>query len=388
MYRQTYARVDLDAVTANAKCVLAEYPAKTPIAVVKANAYGHGFKVVPALEKAGISYFAVATPEEALALREVTDASVLLLEPTVPAFDAIAAEKNVTLTVDTEESALRLAGAAFPRPIRVHLKVNSGMNRLGFRDPAALARSVQRLSENASIEIEGIFTHFGTGGIYDPFYDAAVSNFRRICRDIDLNAFKLVHFDRSFTLVHHPLLPEATAYRPGIILFGFSQTLPEPRGLRKIKRALFLKRTGISSAVFENALKLRPALSLHSAVIAVQTAEKGECVGYGTAFCAPEKMRLATLGIGFADGVPKGLKRVSIGGALCPVFGEICMDMTIVAVPDTVKIGDVAEIFGNTLSTGRVASECGLNAYRLLCGVSARVPRVYTGESAEGTSHE
>jgi alanine racemase len=133
-------------------------------------------------------------------------------------------------------------------------------------------------------------------------------------------------------------------------------------------------------AILENSLKLQTAFSLYSEVVAVKKVKKGEFVGYGASFVAESDMNIATLAIGYYDGMKDSMKYVFIGGKMCRIVGSLCMDMTHVEVPEGTSAGDVAEIFGENISVLKVARNAGTSAYKLLTGITSRVPRCYGEE--------
>ncbi len=382
MYRKTWAEIDTEVLEKNAREITEKYKDYSyHIGVVKAGAYGHGFGAIHALIRGGINYLAVATPEEALAVREENRSiPVLILEPYIrrPEVVEIALKNDLTLTVDSLADAARLAGTPLPSPLKVHLKLDCGMNRLGIKRKEEVEEAVSLLSGKENLILEGIFTHFATGGILDPYYDKSLATFRHLTEGIDLKKIPIVHINRSITLVHHEKLEFETGTRHGILLYGFSQSIPEPKGLRRLKRLLTLKRLGISPCILENDLKLETAFSLFGEVISIREVKKGERIGYGAQGVAPEDQRIATLSIGYHDGVDSSLGEVFIGQKRYPIVGSACMDMITILVDGSVSVGDVAELFGKNISVSQAARKSGVNAYRLLTGIGPRVPRVYT----------
>lgn len=379
MYRNTFVKVDKNILRENVHNITKTYSEyKYFFGVVKGDAYGHGLAVIDSLIEGGVNYLAVATPEEALGLREFNrDIPVLCLEPVnTNAFFSLC-ENDITFTVDSLQNAKALNDFPLDKEIKVHIKLDTGMNRLGFKEKAELTEAFKLLSQNKNIIIEGIYTHLATSGVSDIYYDRQVKKFEELTEDIDLKKIPIVHIGRSLTLVHHSKPKFVNGIRLGICMYGFSQSLPEPTGLRKIKRKLLLKRKGISESILSNDLKLCTAFSLYSEVISVKQVKKGEFVGYSANFIAPEDMTVATLSIGYFDGINKALGKVIINGEKCEILGEICMDMTAVRVSDRVKCGDLAEIFGYSVSISEAARNMGVNAYKVFTGISHRVPRIY-----------
>lgn len=379
MYRNTYVSVDKAVLKENVHNITDKYREyKYFFGVVKGDAYGHGFHVIDALIEGGVNYLAVATADEAEKVREINaDIPLLCLEPTEEDAFSFFCESNITFTVDSLEGARELCGYNFTKKIKVHLKLDTGMNRLGFKNEDELLEAFSLLKSSENTEIEGIYTHLATSGVNDIYYDRQMANFKNLTKNINLSEIPIVHIGRSIILVHHDKPDFVNGVRLGICMYGFSGSLPEPSGLRKIKRDFLLKKKGISKSILSNDLDLKTAFSLYSQVISVKKIKKGEFVGYGADFIANEDMTVATLAIGYFDGMSKKLKNVIINDEKCEIIGEICMDMTAVKVPDTVKCGDKAEIFGDKISIRDAAKNLGVNAYRVFTSISHRVPRIY-----------
>ncbi len=376
MYRKTYACIRESVLTENVQNIRQNYPDyQYYFGVVKGNAYGHGFHVVNALAKGGINYLAVATADEALAVRQYnTELPILCLEPTVPEFWNEAAKQNVTLTVDSLALYQQIC-ATVQSPIKIHIKLDTGMNRLGIKDAAQL-KAIFDLPADKNVQIEGLYTHFATGGTNDPYYDRQLACFNRLTADIDLTKIPIVHADRSLTLVRHDKSAAVNGVRLGICMYGFSQSVAEPTGLRKLKRNWMMKKQGISPCHFGNPLQLKTAFSLYSTVLTVKAVKKGEFVGYGADYIAPQDMTVATVAIGYYDGM-RDFKKVRIGGKDRTVLGELCMDMVTVTADESIKVGDTVEIFGNEIPVRTAAARAGTSAYKVLTGITERVERIH-----------
>lgn len=380
MYRNTYVKICGETLTENARKIIETYPSyRYYIGVVKAGAYGHGEYVIKDLIRGGINYLAVSSLEEALACRRYEkEIPILVMEPVSLEHTEVFIQNGITMTVDSPDTCHALCRLSLSAPLKVHLKLDCGMNRLGVKDKKEAEECVKLLSEQDGIELEGIFTHIATSGVSDPYYDRSIQTFLELTQGIDLAQIPLVHINRSITLVHHTPLPFETGVRLGIVLYGLAQSIPEPKGLRKWKREWMLKRSGISRAILSNDLTLKTAFSLYSRVISIRTVQKGEAVGYGATYIASEPMRIATLPIGYHDGVEKGLGSVMIHDKEFAIVGEVCMDMISVKVDESVSVGDEAELFGDRISIAQAARRSGKNAYRLFTGITHRVPRLYS----------
>lgn len=386
MQRKTYAYIDGNILENNIKEIKKKYPDyKYYIGVVKNNAYHHGMKCVLDMIRGGINYFAVSSLEEALALRKYTDYPVLILEPISLEFVSDAINNNITLTVESLEYTKELLKEDIYSELKVHLAVDSGMNRLGFQTRKELDEALKLLKEHKKIVVEGLFTHFATSGVMDPHWDNQVKKFLNITKNIDLSKIPMVHLGRSLTLVNHPKLEYANAVRLGIIMYGFSQSRKEGSSLRsklqKLKRNHYQKKYECSKTFLENDLKLNTAMSLYTEVISTRKVHTGDIVGYN-AYPIKEDGYILTLPVGYADGVTKDYKEVAIESKRYKIVSD-CMDMIMVYSETPIKVGTKVEIFGRTIPISSVTRRLGLNSYHLFNQISDRVVRVHRSNDIE-----
>lgn len=379
MYRKTYVKIDGKKLEKNIKEIVSKYDNyKYYFGVVKGNAYGHGDYIVNYLISGGVNYLAVSSLEEAISIRKYNnDIPILCLEPISLKHLSTIIENKVTITIENLLYVKELLQLNFKEKLKVHIKLDTGMNRLGFKDKIELEEAINLLKKTSNIILEGIYTHLGTTGINDIYYDKQISKFKELTKNVDLNDIPIVHIGRSVTLVNHSKLDFVNGIRLGICMYGFSNSIPEPSGLRKIKRLLKLKKLKISESKLSNNLKLETAFSLYTEVMSLRKVKKGEFVGYGANYIASEDIIVATLPIGYFDGIDKKMQYVSINNKRYEIIGEICMDMTSVKVDNTIKLHDKVEIFGDNITIKEVSRKMGSNAYHILTGISNRVPRVY-----------
>ena len=386
MQRKTYAYIDGNILENNIKEIKKKYPDyKYYIGVVKNNAYHHGMKCVLDMIRGGINYFAVSSLEEALALRKYTDYPVLILEPISLEFVSDAINNNITLTVESLEYTKELLKEDIYSELKVHLAIDSGMNRLGFQTRKELDEALKLLKEHKKIVVEGLFTHFATSGVMDPHWDNQVKKFLNITKNIDFKEIPMVHLGRSLTLVNHPKLEYANAVRLGIIMYGFSQSRKEGSSLRsklqKLKRNHYQKKYECSKTFLENDLKLNTAMSLYTEVISMRKVHTGDIVGYN-AYPIKEDGYILTLPVGYADGVTKDYKEVAIESKRYKIVSD-CMDMIMVYSETPIKVGTKVEIFGRTIPISSVTRRLGLNSYHLFNQISDRVVRVHRSNDIE-----
>ena len=382
MYRKTYAIIDEDKLKNNIKEIKAKYDNyKYYIGVVKNNAYNHGIKIINSLIEGGINYLAVSSLEEALDARKYNSKIPILCLEVIDLdyiYDCI--NNNVTITVESLEYLEKLNKIKLDFPIKIHLKLNTGMNRLGISEVNGVNKCVSIILENKKLILEGIYTHFATSGISDKYYDDQMKKFQELTKDIDLTSIPIVHLGRSLTLVNHDKPDFVNGIRLGIIMYGFSQSIKEDtslRGkLRAIKRKKLIKKLNISKTYLTNDLNLKTAFSLYSNVMTIKKVKNKEFVGYGANFFADRDIKVAIIPIGYADGVTIKYKNVSIKGQKYQIIAD-SMDMLMVKVDNTVKIGDKVEIFGENISIREASRNNGCNSYRLFNMITNRVPRIY-----------
>ena len=258
------------------------------------------------------------------------------------------------------------------KKLKVHLKLDTGMNRLGLTTKEELIGSIKLLKENKNIYLEGIYTHIATSGINDIYYDKQIEKLKELTKEINLKDIPIIHIGRSMTLVNHKKLDFVNGVRLGICMYGFSNSIKSPTGLRKIKRDLNLKKLNISESILSNDLNLKTAFTLYTEVMSLRKVEKGSFVGYGANYITSDDIIVATLPIGYFDGITKEMKYVSINNKRYEIIGDICMDMTMIKVDDTVKLHDKVEIFGDNISIRKASNLAGESNLEI-SPISARI---------------
>lgn len=389
MYRNTCIEIDVGNLQHNVKEILQKYPDyEYYFGVVKGNAYGHSDKIAKYLVESGINYLAVASLEEALSIRQdgVT-VPILCLEPINIEYLSICIKKEITITVHDMEYAKQLLEKEIMGPLKAHIKVDTGLCRLGFQDKYEIKQAVDGLRKKPNILLEGIYTHFATDGIYDVSWDNQMNQFYELTSEIDLSQFQIVHLGRSQTLLNHAKIPCSNGIRLGIIMYGYNTT-PKPlpddflNKLRKWKRKMYHKKHHISPTVTDISIDLKPAFRLYSEVMQVKKIKKGSFVGYGRVYEAQEDIYVAIIPIGYADGFSRKNKGrdILIHGKRYPLIGEINMGMIIAKVDETVKEKDKVTLIGEGLTMQEVARHIGTSVYESSCMFNNWVPRVLTKE--------
>lgn len=367
---KTYAEINLDALERNYRVIAEQIHKDTPevkiLCVVKADAYGHGAEnCVPLLASLGVRCFGVSCIEEARTVRVCapSDSDILILGYTPPEDAAELADAGFLQTVYSAEYAALLSDAAVRagKTVRIHLKIDTGMNRIGFPSdsPAENAAAVRTAMRLPGLRPEGIFTHFANADAADDASARAQhGRFLAVLEALGTDAEGLcVHCCNSAAALRFPEMRHDMV-RAGIILYGLSpdRDFPLP-------------------------VSLSPVMSFLTTVTHVHTLRAGESVSYGSCFTADRDRKIATLGVGYADGF---LRAFSAGGAVvingrrAPILGRVCMDQCMVDLGDAdVHVGDAAYIFdpdGTNLAA--LAQTAQTICYELVCLVGKRVHRV------------
>jgi len=382
--RPIWAEIRLGALVRNLRAIRKRVnPHGTPrsarrkiLAVVKANAYGHGaVPVARALARAGTDWFGVTCSAEGMELRRggIRD-RILLLTGFWPGEEKHIIEHRLTPAVTRCEQ-LRMLERAAARarrgPVAFHLKIDSGMNRLGI-SPSDVPCVARTLAACPHLKLEGIFTHFASSEVFtDEKTDQQQQVFMRTLehlRSLGVEA-PLIHLANSGGIATRPAT-WANMVRPGLILYGYHQSYDPPE----------------RNQMAAQALPLRPVLSLRTRVISLRDVPVGQGVGYNGRWVASRPSRVAVIAAGYADGLPRALTnrgRLIIRGQFVPMVGTVSMDLTaadVTEIPE-VRIGDVATIYGDdgeaSLPISEVARLVGTVTSDLCCAIGQRVPRFY-----------
>ena len=369
--KRTWAEIDLDALHHNFQLIRQATAEHTRIyAVVKADAYGHGaVKVAKTLLECGAAELAVSNVEEAAQLRaNGITCPILVLSYTPPTEVKRLAALEITQTVVSLAHAKELSAAAKQGNVslKVHIKVDTGMSRVGFvhhakEDRKAAAEEVVQAVSLPCLQAEGIFTHFAVAD--EPDATATQQQFARLMETIeDVKAqgvqFEICHCCNSAGTMRFSEM-HLDAVRPGIILYGLA---PDSSWMNPI-------------------WPLHPVMQLKTAVSMVKTLEAGASVSYGAIYTAEKEMQVATVPIGYADGYSRlmaGKAYMLVNGKKAPVIGRVCMDQCMLDVTGIdVAVGDTVTVFGEGLPVETYGGFIGTIHYESVCAVAKRVPRVY-----------
>lgn len=365
-YRPTWAEINLKNLEYNFRLVRKIVAKGVKILVpVKADAYGHGIIAVSKrLESLGVDYLGVASIDEGIILRQNgIKKPVLVLSPIFPDGARAAIENNLIPSVCAWELALRLDLEAAKRKQKavIHIKVDTGMHRLGINHHSA-SKFILRVSRLKNIAIEGIFTHFPCADNNPAFTRRQIGMFEALIRQLDKEGIRipLKHAANSLGVLDYPD-GHFNMVRPGLMVYGLS---PRDR-LRH---------------------KLLPVLSLKTRIAYVKAVEKGKGVSYGHTYVTSRKTRIATLPVGYGDGYPRSLSNKAfclIGGKRARIIGRICMDQLLADVTNikNAKTGQEVVLIGRqkdkAISAEELARLAGTIPYEIVCNLGQRIPRVY-----------
>lgn len=352
-YRDTYSEIHLDDLKDNIEYIYDKCQ-KPMMAIVKANAYGHGAVTVAKAcqETHRIAMYGVATLGEGVELREngIIDEDILVLGATRLEDALLASQYHLSISIFSMDFATALVQEQFPEPLKVHIKIDTGMNRIGLKGKEQFETALALLAQNPGICVEGVFTHYGAADELNHTYDRQFALFRSIVGD---HSFKYIHAANTAGALYHQE-DFTNLVRAGIAIYGI-----EPNGSEDTP--------------------LKQVMSLKTRVVMVKPIKKGESVGYGFTYRAKADEYLATVPIGYADGIIRKNqnRHVYINGHYYQIVGRICMDQMMIRVDANVKPGDEVEIFGEHISLNQMAKELDTIPYEILCLISMRVKKTY-----------
>ena len=365
-HKRTWAEIDLDAAERNLNILkgFIDKEKTRPCCVLKAFGYGHGDTVLMKLyQSLGVDFFAVSNIDEAIGLRKNgCTGDILILGYTDAAYAGELSEYDIIQAAVSAEYARELSAAA-EKPVRVHIKLDTGMGRIGLiaKDREKCLEEIAQIKKLPKLVPEGIFTHFAVADSLEKtsrgYTDMQKELFFSIAEEA--GGFKEVHcLNSAGAELHYD--SRSTLARFGILLYGLNPdtSLEMPKGIE-------------------------PVMEVKTVIGYIKELHEGDCVSYGRTFTAQRDMRAATLPIGYADGYPRLLSNrgeVIICGKRAKILGRVCMDQMIVDITDIpeAKIGTEVTVFGRgEITADDIAALCGSIGYEIICAVSPRVPRVY-----------
>ncbi len=371
VFDRSCVEIDLDALKANFEEIKkATTPGTGILAVVKADAYGHGaLEIAKTLIDSGAAGLCLATIDEAVELRRHgIEVPMMTLGFTDPSRFEDAVKHDVEQSVYSFEIAKALSEEAVKqgKTCRIHIKLDTGMGRIGFKTDGSETEEIVRACSLPGIEPYGVFSHFAVADTNDDEYTR--QQYRLFMNQIEELGKRGIRFSKRHICNSAGILrfPEMhlDLVRAGIILYG-------------------LMPPGCPKPVVD--IKLKPVMNWFAKVIHVKTVPAGTTISYGRHFKAERTTEVTTVGIGYADGLSRKLSNgfeLVIGGKKCPIIGNICMDMCMVDTTDLEsrpKVGDRVVVFGNERSADELADALGTINYEITCDVGKRVRRLYVG---------
>ena len=364
--RPTQLRVDLDALLNNYNKLNSLNIEKIGLAVVKADSYGLGAKVIARhLYENGVRHFATATLEEALELKDIIkDSMILVLGVINPLNVKYAVENNISLTCPSrewlEDALLQIQG--FDKKLKIHVKIDTGMGRIGASELEEL-EEINNLLASEKIDFEGIFSHYSNAdGENDNYDNYQTENFERSIK-VFTHKPKYIHIENSAgTVKYSDREDQYNLSRIGITLYGCYPS----ENIEKLDK-----------------IKLESVASLVSKVTHVKKFSKGQRLGYGISYEAKEDEYIATIPVGYADGILRRAQgfKIKVGSENCEIVGRVCMDQLMVRCSESIKVGDDVLIFGENngqkISVDDFATFQDTISYEIFCCINKRVPRVY-----------
>ncbi|WP_285529599.1 alanine racemase [Bacillus altitudinis] len=365
-YRDTWAEIDLTAIKHNVSHMKDHIGQSVLMAVVKANAYGHGdIEVARAALEAGADLLAVAFLDEAISLRNKGVKAPILVLGAVPSeYVKVAVRYNVIMTaysIDWLREVVKVMKGQMGQPIRFHLKIDSGMNRLGVKTIEQVSEVKELVHDHSFLQLEGVFTHFATADEKDEnYFGMQVDTFKTLLQPLHTDKL-LIHCANSAAGLRF----KDTLFnmvRFGISMYGLSPS-------EEIKDEL--------------PFQLEEALSLHTKLAHVKPIQKGESVSYGATYTANQDTWIGTIPIGYADGWIRKLAgtEVLVGGKRRKIAGRVCMDQFMVDLKKDIPAGEPVVLIGtqgeDKISVDEIAKRLETINYEVTCSVGYRVPRVY-----------
>ncbi len=370
MQHRCWAEIDLSAFERNLKRIQAALPSTVSyMSVVKADAYGHGMpQMVRRLMQCGVDHFAVANVREAAEIRHMGKGwPILILGPLLPEEDHYLIDYDLIGTLSTIEEARRLNAMGEQRNanVTVHLKVDTGMGRLGVWHEHAL-QMVEVIKRQPRLVLKGIYTHFSSADNDPGFTQLQRERFLNLLKHVETDAL-LIHADNSASLGSLSGNSPFNAVRVGLLQLGIQ---PYPDSVL-------------------GHVEVEPIFSFYTRVGIVKDLPKGSYISYGKSFCLERDSKIAVLTAGYADGIPISLSNrgsVLIEGQHCPIIGRVTMDQTIVDITELradIQSGDRATFIGkdkqSEITASTLSRTAGTIPWEVLCSITKRVERVYVG---------
>lgn len=360
MYRNTYVEINLDNIGKNVTQLIKKYNNyQYYFGVVNSNAYGHGIlQVAKEIVKQGVNYLTVSNLDEALMIREkMKYVSILCLEPISLEHINVAIRNNITITISSYPYYEQLIAKSLKGDLKVHIKLDTGMNYLGINNKHQLEEMINILGDHKKILTEGLYTHLiDADNLAATSFDDQINQLIMLTKDIKLDEIPIIHIYNSEALLNHPKLKMANGVRLGICMYGINP----------------IKHKDVD-------IKLGSTFSLYSRILETKEIKEGSYIGYNNSYQAKRDMLIGIVPIGYADGLSKNNKgrNVSINGVRYKIIGDIGMNMLALYIDEGIKVNDKVALIGEVVSIEEVASYLNTSVYEVLTSIKENIPRVY-----------
>ncbi len=360
----TYLEINLDTLKNNVNAIIKKYNNyKYYLGVVKSDAYGHGSYIVNSLIEGGINYLAVSYLDEAIEVRKYNKDVPLLCFVPIDLNDLEKAiENNITITITSYNYLLDLI-KKLKQNIKVHIKLDCGMNRLGFKNKDEITKAFNEIKNNKYITLEGIYTHLSSAGIHESGYDDQVKKFRELTGNIELNKIPIVHITSSSNLVAHEKIEWTNGVRLGSIMYGYNPTIRTNNHgilnrLRNIRNKYMQKKLNLSKVITDVELDIKPAIKMYCGILQIKDVNKDEHIGYGLSYKANENMKIAIIPVGYNNGIGFSINShyVMINNKKYYSVGQTSMNMMAIKIDETVNIDDKVYIINESITPKMVAN--------------------------------
>lgn len=352
LYRSTYIKINLKNIQENVHKIIQKYNNYNYyFGVVKADCYGHqDLSVVESIIKGGCNYLVVALLEEAISIRKKFKNIPILCLGIIPAnYLNIAEKNNITITINSKDYAKEVIKSQL-KHLKSHIKINSGMNRLGISSKEEFNETIQLLKQS-NVLVEGIYTHIYNANNKEDT-KKQIQKYKMIINDIEKDEISIFHIAASEAIISYEKIDFVNGCRLGILMYGFTEN---------------------------KNLDLKSTFSLYSKIIQINHLKPGDKLGYNGNYIAKGNETIGVVCIGYADGIIRKNKgrNVYIKKKEYKIIGNICMDMLFVKIDDTVKINDTVVILKDIEHITQVANYLDTIPYEVLCAIGKRVPRIY-----------
>lgn len=351
-FRDTLLEINMNNAFHNIEIIKDLNPNKKVIGVVKANAYGHGLisfsKILEEYEK--VHSFGTATLDEAFSLRaNGIKSDIIVLGGVSPLYLKVAYENNIILTINNLEFAKALVASKYP--INVHIKIDTGMNRIGLKTETELIECLNIL-KGSKIRITGIYTHLSSADDSKKYTEYQIEKFMKFLKYVDNSI--LIHIQNTAGVLNFSNLNFVNAIRPGIGIYGIN--------------------------VGEKQIDFKELINLKTTILHVKEIETNECIGYNRTFVTENKSFIGTIPIGYGDGYKRCYRNLYgyIGNKKFPVRGNVCMDQTMLEIDSSVSYGDYINLIGDGCSIRQISEITGISPYEVLTSLSSRLYRKFS----------